>query len=364
MNIQKGSIRIYRIFDVAEEIDLTLAEKILNDSRRDEPFQVPRTIDRALVLRSTPILLKLPSQNIRTKNYSFEACVSAKIRDYGVITLQYEIPIPKSTDWKTLVRMAAELEDNTDIDAKSKAHSLEITQMLKNAMKDHHSWDVFEDYAIYFLERFEGLQTAAELKEKADIPALLLAEENAALSPLTRNAILENIYQYGNNDLAVIEWNSALVVEPDGKEEVLDLLEISLTHLMEMRYYDDLLDHHLNVLYDNIEKGKKKKSQRSDYSQLYRDASTRYIEFSEFIERVENSLKVVGDFYLATVYRAANKRFRLADWQQNIMRKMNILAQVSALLQGEVNMRRSHWMELTVIALILFEIVSAILKWH
>ncbi|MGZ3682673.1 MAG: hypothetical protein ACXVCI_02415 [Bdellovibrionota bacterium] len=98
---------------------------------------------------------------------------------------------------------------------------------------------------------------------------------------------------------------------------------------------------------------------------MSKTASTRYIEFSEFTERVENSLKVVGDFYLATVYRAATRRFRLNDWQQDITRKMNLLAQVSSLLQGEVNIRRSHWLEITVIVLILFEVVSALLKvWH
>ena len=57
-------------------------------------------------------------------------------------------------------------------------------------------------------------------------------------------------------------------------------------------------------------------------------------------------------------------RLGLADWQENITRKMNLLAQVSSLLQGEVNIRRSHWMEITVIVLILFEVVSALLKFY
>jgi hypothetical protein len=44
---------------------------------------------------------------------------------------------------------------------------------------------------------------------------------------------------------------------------------------------------------------------------------------------------------------------------------MNLLAQVSSLMQGEVNIRRSHWMEITIIVLILFELVSAMVKiWH
>jgi len=362
--IQKGSIYIYRVFDIAEEIDLLHAEKILRDSRREDKFQVPKNIDRALVIRTTPLLVNLHAQTIQTKNFSLRAEVSAKIRDYGVLSLIYQIPVLAGTDWNTLVQMAAELENQADIDILAKKQSEEISLHITQAMKDPHTWDVFEDYTVYFLERCDGIAKAKDLVHAADIPSLLLAEERARLSDQTKINILEDIYQYEEKDLAIVEWNSALVVEPEGKKEILDLLEFALTHLMEMRYYDDLLDKRLAMLYDNIERSKRGGMLRANFSQLYQDASSRYIEFSEFIERVENSLKVVGDFYLATVYRAATKRFYLSTWQQNIMRKMNILAQVSSLLQGEVHMRRSQWMEMTIIALIAFEVISAILKLY
>lgn len=364
VKIEKGSIHIYRVFDVSEEIDLSLAEKILNDSRRERKIRVPKTIERALIVRSAPLHLSLPDETITTKHFSFTADVSARILDYGVISLLYKLPISQGTDWSTLVKMAAELEDNIEIDRVAQKQSQEVSSLITKAMKDPHSWDVFEDYTIYFLERCEGITRARDLIDKADIPALMLAEESTKLAEKTRYGIMENIYQYGEEDMAIVEWNSALVLEPEGKQEVLDLMEFALTHLMEMRYYDDLLDQRLAVLYDNIEKSRYGGLFSGNFSNLYKDASTRFIEFSEFIERVENSLKVVGDFYLATVYRATTKRFRLSDWQQNITRKMNILAQVSSLLQGEVNMRRSQWMEITIIALIAFEVVSAILKLY
>ena len=74
------------------------------------------------------------------------------------------------------------------------------------------------------------------------------------------------------------------------------------------------------------------------------------------MERVDNSLKVVGDFYLALIFRGATQKFRIKDWQDSISRKMAILAQVSELLEGEMNVRRSHWLEFAVVFLFIFEI--------
>ena len=81
------------------------------------------------------------------------------------------------------------------------------------------------------------------------------------------------------------------------------------------------------------------------------------MEFSEFLARIENSLKTVGDSYLATVFRAASHEFRFEDWRKSTSRKMDTLAQIAELLQGELNHRRSNILEIIVIVLIAIEIV-------
>jgi hypothetical protein len=130
---------------------------------------------------------------------------------------------------------------------------------------------------------------------------------------------------------------------------------------LELRYYDDLLDRRLTELYDSIE-ARRQTLWKAQFGRISREANSRYLEFSEFMERVDNSLKVVGDFYLATIFRGAVKRFRIMDWQQSIARKMNLLARVSELLLGEVNVYRGHLLEIIIILLILFEIISAMFK--
>lgn len=208
-----------------------------------------------------------------------------------------------------------------------------------------------------------GISKPAELLQYPGLASLILAETTADLASSSLDGLRDSSFQYRNNDLTVIDWNSALVVDPMGQQDVVDMIEFALTHLLEMRYYDDLLDNRLNQLYDNMEARQGFKI-RSRFSEIHHDVSSRYIEFTEFFERVENSLKVVGDSYLATIFRAASRRFRLKDWEENVTRKLNILAQVSELLQGEIDVRRSQFLEIIIILLIAVELVSAYLRLH
>lgn len=361
IKIKKGTVLIYRIFDVAEEINVSQVEAILRDNRGPDRFKVPKYIDRAIEMKRPPVTFGLGEEVITIQGKQLKAEVLVKVRDFGVLSMIYQIQIEPSTSWKQLIDLAVGLEEGSEIDILARQQSDEIAKTITSTMKKPNQWSGFEDYIVYFIEEFENNLTVSEFKEKADFTALMIAENQVKLSSSTKKTLAEAIYQYGENDLTIVQWNSALVIEPGGSRDIPDILEFSVTHLMEMRYYDDLLDIKLNYLYDDIEK-KRGSLWAAKYDRVYEEASSRYIEFIEFLERVENSLKVVGDFYLATIYRGATTQFRLKDWQNSVMRKMNILAQVSNLLQGEMNMRRSHLLELIVIILIAYEIAMAIWK--
>lgn len=361
VKIHKGSILIYRIFDVAEEINMPQVQAILRDNRGPDQFKVPKYIDRAIEMKNPPVTFGLGEETIHIKGREIKAEVLVKIRDFGVLSLIYQIPIAPGTTWDQLVEIASWLEEGSEIDQIATQQASEICSTISTTLTKPHSWSGFEDYIIYFFEEFESGVTAKQLLERADIPALLVAEDEIKLSESTRKALKENYFQYAENDLTMVEWNSAIVVEPSGTRDVPDILEFAVTQLMEMRFYDDLLDEKLKVLYHDIEE-KRSSIWNAKYERVYHEASSRYIEFIEFIEKVENTLKVVGDFYLATIYREATKRFRLSDWQSNVTRKMNILAQVSNLLQGEINSRRSTILEFIIIILIAYEILMAVFK--
>jgi len=72
----------------------------------------------------------------------------------------------------------------------------------------------------------------------------------------------------------------------------------------------------------------------------------------------------VGDPYLATVFRSSAEQFRFDDWRKSISRKMKTLADITQILQGEVNSKRSHWLEIIVILLIALEMVPMFMAFR
>jgi hypothetical protein len=164
------------------------------------------------------------------------------------------------------------------------------------------------------------------------------------------------------DDLAIVHWNSAFVWEPSGVEDIPDLLELATAQLLELRYYDALLDRELHDIYDEIERrvGPLVAILTRRYRVLQRRTAALLLDLSEMTERLENAVKIVGDFYLARVYQGAVKRFRLSAWQETVLRKQRMLAEVNDLIGDAADTSRSELMELAIILLILFEIVAAI----
>jgi hypothetical protein len=363
--IKRGTILVYRVFDIAEEVDLRGVESVLRDPAGTARVTIARGRGNAVVIRNAPVRLNLGKVSFKLFDGTVQAELQATVWDYGVLSLVFQIPIAEGTSWSSLVPQGAvfngDIPGIEELNQLAREKARELTHLFMPALKRVNEWDVFEDYTIYFLEEISGIEKAAQLLEQGAVPELILGEPKERLSAKSRNGIREVSFQYSENDLAVIDWNSAIVIEPSGQRDIPQVLEFALTHLLEFRYYDDLLDRKLSDLYDSIELGKNTLF-RADFAKISHEANSRYIEFSEFLERIDNSLKVVGDFYLAVIFRGAIRRFRIGDWQESLSGKMNLLARVSELLQGEVNTRRAHMYELIIIVLIAFEIVSALLR--
>lgn len=360
VSIERGRIIVYRILDIGDEIDLAAVVKSTHGSTR---LSIARSTGHALIIRNAPITLTLTAEPVRLGGESLPAERFARIWDYGVVSLQFHLPLRAGTSWEELVRLAALAEDDNDFDALAMRGARELAPTLATATKSPHEPKSIEDYIIYLLERITGVQTPSDLLTAVDVPSLILGEPIEKLSSGVRSAILDNVRAYSERDLAVVDWNSALLVEPEGSRDVADILEFAATHLMEFRYFDDLLDERLERLYDSLERRRSVWSFfRNDYERVSREASSLYLEVSDYVERVDNSLKFVGDFYLATIFRSAVRRFNLPEWESSLNRKLNALAQISEMLQTEVNARRSHWLEVIVVILILVEILSTILK--
>lgn len=357
IKIKKGKILVYRVFDIGSEIDLDKVEALFEDKKLKERFKLDRKHNMSLIISSSPVSVQLGNFQIPFLNSKVSAELIAKVWHFGTVSLCVQIPIPENTNWPDLVKMANWIENDEEIEIFCRDKAKQFQTDIAIAIPILTDWSINEDYVMYFIQELDGMTgPLATLHEKLDIPALILAETKEILSDSTKKNVLENIFQYSRDDLVVVDWNSALVIEPSGSMDVPLVIEFALNQLLEMRFYDDLLDQRLNTLYNAVV-GRKKGMFSNKYSRLAEEAGQIYLEISEIVENVENSFKTVGDFYLATIFRASSKRFRFDDWQKSINEKLSNLAEVSKLLHSEVNESRNQLMEMIIVLLIAIEVI-------
>lgn len=356
-SIKKGRILLYRVYDIGEEIDLEKAEKIIEQATTRSKFRLKKINRQAVIVSNDPLSIALGTFSYKTDDEVLNFEISGKLWDFGTLSLTFEFNIPEGTSIQELKVLSDKIQDYEELEVYARMKARELTQQILPSMGKSNEWEVNEDYILYFIEEFRhNYKDAFDILEEEDIAALILSEEKDQLSNQVAQRIYSSKLQYYSTDMALIDWNSAFIIEPSGSMDVPDVIEFALNQLLEMRYYDDLLDKKLHEIYSAVEL-KDISIFSSKYTELALEAGQRYIEIAEIVESVENSLKAIGDVYHSTVFRTASAKFRFTDWQGSIDNKLDNLAELCKLLLDNINSKRSNLLEIIIIVLISIELV-------
>ncbi len=361
--VEQGHILCYRLFDIADEIDLSRAQSTLSvaQSRR---MKLSRAGSEYLQLPDPPLTVTLGKRPLKLTGGEVQVEAVARVFAHGAVSVILHVPIEAGTSLHGLIPLADELFDSPAVDALSLTLVSQLRVDLKPIGITGNMWEQSESYTVIFAQRLRGDPLAKDVLASADLGRLLLGErEPEALSAQEQAEVVKASFSYTQRDLAVIDWNGAFVYEPSGSMDVPDVLEICNAQLLELRFYDDLLDRNIKDVYAGLEAPAPtwRRLLASPYRRLARKVMQRLLEFNEFIERVENSLKIIGDFYLARVYEGAVLRLRIRQWQASVTRKQDMLGKVYSLLKSEVDTDRGHLLELAIVLLIVFDIVRTLI---
>lgn len=360
VTFERAYVLCYRIFDIANEIDLPKVEQLLSlDTRR---LKLSRANSQYLQLPNPPVTVQLGKHALKMQTGLQEVDVAGRIFDHGAASIIVKVPLSKGAALESVVALADELYDSTALDELCVDGIRRLRADIVQACEEPHLWDQSESYTVIYAQELGG-QSLQQFVDSPEVARLLLGERDGApLSERERAAVTSTQFSYKQDDVAIIDWNSAFVFEPSGSTDIPDLLEICNAQLLEFRYYDELLDEFLASIYDELQKNRNKsRVWRSPYKAMIRRVLATLLEMSEFIERVDNSLKIIGDFYLAKVYEGAVRRMRIPVWQASVTRKQHLLTQTYQLLKGEVDTARSLTLEASIVALIVVELVLAFL---
>ncbi|MCS6838826.1 MAG: hypothetical protein NZ480_08265 [Bdellovibrionaceae bacterium] len=350
----EGRILCYRMFDVGPDFNLSVIEERLNTllSAQRAKFSKPT---RALIIKEAPLVLPMGGYQFDELKFDLQV----KIWPFGVISVLFVYHF-NNHDWEDLVDIGVRLENDDRLLSIARDKASQILMAIDPDRKV--GMDIVEDYLIYFFKKLPQCEDdLTRMFQYYDVARLLLGEKQCQFGPQVNSMIKESLIQYSKEDAYVVTWNSALVVEPSDSFDVPDVIEFALCQVLEMRYYDLLLERKLVNLYSALERRRwnvfENQAERST-----EEAAKYYLEVSETVENVNNSLKVIGDFYLAQIFRAASQRFRFQDWRDSVSQKLKNLTEISSLISNQVNVRRGHLLELIIIILIAIEVVPFLIR--
>lgn len=340
-----AQLHCYRIFDIGP--DLSLEDIAL---RMGFEFQEP-LFHRSVVLMSRS--LTLPQGDIHIDGTQFKVFV--KFWSFGVMTVIFKTDF----GWENpndLVRMMSRWEYHPEMNKRAKEVA-EVT--LKNLSLNRFLFDrFFEDYIVLTFQddEFTINNDVSQLMMKYRIPQILMGEENHPLSHSVLETIKQGLINYYQKEFIFITWNSTVIINPVWVDPILEMLELALCQVLEMRYYDDQLQHKLSEIYAQ----ERQKQGLFGYDRVMKnalEASRTHMEILELVEKVENSLKILGDLYLAQIFTTASRRFRFFEWKEDVMQKLRFLSDYSEFVIDQINAQKSHILELIIILLIAIELI-------
>jgi len=369
LRIRQGRVVCYRTYDAAEEFDLTKASSALMDQvasraafRRVKPTH--------LQVQDPPLQVRMGTTKVRCGDLTLDGEVMVRLFATGVASVGFWLDLPTDTLIAHLPGIVAGLNDNAQVDSLASGMVRRLLPTVAGATKEaREALSVMEDYAVVLVSELTAPDVdPAVLKREPALAALLLGEDgqSRALSAQVANHAMERALSYYGDELVVIDWNAAFVLDPRGGEDVADILEFTTQQLVEFRYYDAFLDEQLGRIYDEVE-ARAKRSFRSllggQYSQLATDLMLLRVELTEVTEKIDNSLKLAGEPFLARVYLAAVERFRIPQWRVSVEEKIKLIDELVGLVRGEITTSKSMALEVSVVILIVVEVVIALLQF-
>ena len=359
--IEEANIFAFRIFDIGAEIFLAEAAKILEKEKTLVPFGL-RKPKRSILIAERPLVINLEPWLEKIKNDTFEIQSSCKLWSFGAISVQLRLKIDRPYNLEDLCDIGYFLENDTFFHDKVVQQVKQLTEVLKPATENAELWGQYEDYLVFDIRKVQDFSGhLLETFRAQDIAPLILGERPKKFAQQVIQSIEKNIFQYTPDDMVIIHWSGALIYDLDDVGDIILTIEFALCSLLELRFYDDLLDRQLKTLYKSIEK-KNPGIFFNPYQELSNTAAMQYIDISEIVDRVGNAFKILGDYYYATIFRFALQRFYIGDWRKSVDEKLNHLAEVTHLFQGEVDERRNQVLTVIITILIAIELIALIYK--
>lgn len=351
---ERGVCHALFAYDVGQQIDLDAAERLITTGSQRERIRRQKRAPRYFAFEPEPLRVTQAAEALVIGAHRTQPFVDLILYDFGAVSVTYSIPL--AGPLAPLVELAEELYDNERLLADSHRALEQLLSLIRPAVAKPVVSDFVEDYVIYRIDPPPAVPHDWHESQAAVLAGILRAEREPISAEQVADALACRV-SFGPDDVTFIDWNAAFVFDNDA-EDVLAVLDYANVELLEGRFLDHRLDASLDEAYNTMS------SRRHPLRHVFASPAARLRRMAELqmdgamlFEGVNNTLKLLGDQYLARIYRTASQRFHLPDWDASILRKLNTLESLYQKLSDQQNTLRMEVLEWIIIILILISIV-------
>ncbi len=361
------SIRGYTLalfaFDIGFQVDLDRAESLVQDSTRQRVVRARRPAPVWFDYSPPPLRLVVEGTPIEVGSVRTEPTIELLVYDFGAALLTYRMGLPDALDG--LPVLGAALYEHDALERDARAHAERVMGAIRPAIERPELAPGVEDYMIFAVTSWDdALNPQGVLEAHRQTLARALEAERAELSSEQAVRSTEGAMSYTDNDIAIVNWNGAILfdAEPD---DVISLLQHANIELLELRTLDQELDSILDLADETLSALMKSRFWPSFASgrMLMRFASVQ-TNAAVMFEGVNNAIKLLGNQYLARVYRLSADRLDLLAWQASVQRKLEATDNLYDKMSDSTATKRLEVLEWVIILLILISIVLPFTPWY
>lgn len=205
-------------------------------------------------------------------------------------------------------------------DAKLRLHERLRDQALAEA---GYAGTFVEEYVVVCLEATPLAADEFVDSHRAALAALLRSQ---ALSEAEATQTLISRVHYTDHDLTVVDWEGALLIDPEGDfQSDIELLKIGNYQLLRYRLLDRAIERNLLRMEQEL-----KTKRRFNFSgAVLREALEQRLELLLDFEKTEEALLLIGDWYTAQLYRLIVDEFYIDEWKSAVRGKLDQLESIT-----------------------------------
>jgi hypothetical protein len=353
VTITEGTCFALFAYDIGLSINLTEAEQqILKGAERSHLRHKTRA-PQYFEYRPAPLRLVQEGSVFSISHYQASPMVEVMVYDFGAVTITYRFPI--NGLFNRLLELSEALYENERLLTESRIRVEQLVQALGVAIERPAIAKDVEDYIMFSIESSVAEEASPLwISHEHNLPQILRAEQTSLSEQEVADALSCRI-SFGQEDAAVIDWHSAVLFGRD-MDDVRAVLEFANVELLEMRILDEQLDRALDEGYEALSRKPRLLSLPGSYEKDLTHIAELQVDSALIFERVTNTLKLLGDQYLARVHRLVSQRFHLSEWDASILRKLETLESIYGKMSDRSATRRMEVMEWIIIILIALSI--------